>query len=52
MCERCPKRNPPNNDVCACLCQDVITVESFVGGRHEYCKTCNHILNGSFTEEF
>jgi hypothetical protein len=44
MCERCPKTNPPNNDICACLCQDIILVESFIGGKHEYCRTCEHDL--------
>ena len=51
MCERCPERNLPNNDICACFCQDVVIGETFIGEEYEYCRTCNHILNKILTGE-
>ena len=44
MCEKCPERNPPNNDICVCLCKDVVIVESFIGEEYEYCRTCDHVF--------
>ena len=52
MCEKCPERNPPNNDICDCPCQTVFIAESFFGGKYEYCMTCNHILGEIYTEDF